>query len=371
MRSHGKQSTVVGGSHDPYSSSSACRDGHPLLAGESIALTAEEDPIRRRLLDHKEQMEVMFWQEISHYKTTDYLSFPASLPPICGGGEREGVMAEQWRTRMCEWAYQLVDHFDFPRHIVGTCMNFLDRYLERYFAAEGGAPKIQKRHFQKATMCCLYLAMKIRGPHSRIPAAYMVQLSRGTVSEEEMVDMEKDLLKTLFWLVNPPTAHDFLKHYLCLLQPNSFQTTAGGVPKNPRLSAVEDLASFLVELSVLDYYFINFRPSTLALAALFNAMDEDPNATASTNPLLLKSHTFYHGYERLILPGEEQAVHMARQRLASLYGNAGSTEDSDDDAAAVDESSPSMEDEEDKDDARTNSPVSVTNTGVHTAFYEQ
>ena len=50
----------------------------------------------------RERMEVMFWQEATHYSTKDYLV-------ECGPSsslEREGVMSEQWRTRMCEWAYQ-------------------------------------------------------------------------------------------------------------------------------------------------------------------------------------------------------------------------------------------------------------------------
>jgi hypothetical protein len=100
-------------------------------------------------------------------------------------------------------------------------MNFLDRYLAVYFASGPmvGLPRINKRQFQLVTMCCLYLAMKLRGPHSRIPIAYMVQLSRGTVTEQEMIAMERELLGKLSWLVNPPTAFDFLKHYLQLLQP--------------------------------------------------------------------------------------------------------------------------------------------------------
>ena len=53
----------------------------------------------------REQLEAMFRQESSQYKTKDYLvtcldSDGNTLP------EREGVMSEQWRTRMCEWAYQ-------------------------------------------------------------------------------------------------------------------------------------------------------------------------------------------------------------------------------------------------------------------------
>ena len=55
----------------------------------------------------RDLLEVMCWQEVAQYRTCDYLAvdnddnlshyFP-DFP--------DGLMGEQWRTRMCEWAYQ-------------------------------------------------------------------------------------------------------------------------------------------------------------------------------------------------------------------------------------------------------------------------
>lgn len=292
----------------------------------------------------KDRMEVMFWQELTQYRTTDYLQANHLIEV-----DADSIMGEQWRTRMCEWAYQLVDHFDFPRHIVGNATNLLDRYLAQYFsAAQNGVPRIHKKQFQLVTMCCLYVAMKINGS-SRIPVSYMVQLSRGTVQEEELVAMEMELLRALSWRVMPPTAFDFLKHYLHLLQPASAMCmdAPDTMVKSPRITALEDLSAFLVELSVLDYYFVNFRPSTVAVAALLNAMDEDLHLGVA-NPFM-QSHTLYHGYEGLVVPGEEEAVYLCRQRLGSLYQNADCGTDN----------TPASPVPEAKRDARTTSPVSV------------
>jgi hypothetical protein len=41
---------------------------------------------------------------------------------------------------------------------------------------------------------------------------------------------------------------------------------------------VLELARFLTELSVIDYYFVIHRPSSVALAALLNAMEDVPGA---------------------------------------------------------------------------------------------
>jgi hypothetical protein len=103
---HGSASSVSSSASASCSSTTttATTREQLLLVGETIVMM--EDPLRRRLLDHKERMEVMFWQEVAHYRTTDYLALPDTLPVLSCGGDREAVMSEQWRTRMCEWAYQ-------------------------------------------------------------------------------------------------------------------------------------------------------------------------------------------------------------------------------------------------------------------------
>lgn len=308
-------------------------------------------PLHHEVL--QERLDMMLWQEVTQYRTVDYLD--RHDPSQDENYGVDCVMSEQWRTRMCEWAYQLVDHFDFPREIVGTAINYLDRYLANYFAANApdGAPLITKKQFQLVTMGCLFLAMKIQGS-VQIPVGYMVKLSRGTLLASDLLAMETELLTRLSWRVNPPTAFDFLKHYLQLIQPETPCPLYGEdtVVKAPRVVALEELSSFLVELSVLDYYFVHFRPSTVAVAALLNAMDEDPQL-AVANPFL-QAHTLYHGYDALILPGEHEAVYLCRRRLGSLYQNSEANEG----APAMLTPAPS-EDSDDKGSPRMTSPVSV------------
>lgn len=42
---------------------------------------------------------------------------------------------------------------------------------------------------------------------------------------------------------------------------------------------VLELARFLTELSIIDYFFVNYRPSVVALASLFNAIEDVPGAS--------------------------------------------------------------------------------------------
>ena len=55
----------------------------------------------------RERIDVMLWLEVSQYRTADYLAYDQHLSQtLCGEDLEDGLMGEQWRTRMCEWAYQ-------------------------------------------------------------------------------------------------------------------------------------------------------------------------------------------------------------------------------------------------------------------------
>jgi Cyclin, C-terminal domain len=74
------------------------------------------------------------------------------------------------------------------------------------------------------------------------------------------------LHRALNWQVHPPTAYCFGKHMLYLLP-------CSAVSMDDR-HAILELARFLTELSVIDYFFVIHKPSVVALAAILNAMED-------------------------------------------------------------------------------------------------
>ena len=74
-----------------------------------------------------------------------------------------------------------------------------------------------------------------------------------------MERMEYDVLQRLQWYMHPPVPKVFLNHFIWIC----------GVKDRD----VFDLANFLVELSVMDYYFTNYHASEIATAALLNATE--------------------------------------------------------------------------------------------------
>ena len=93
---------------------------------------------------------------------------------------------EVWREKICEWSYQVIDHFDFSREVVSISIHFLDRYLS--------TRPVNKKFFQLAAMTTLYLAIKLYEPGT-LSMKSMIDLSRGYFSVDQMAEMELAILR--------------------------------------------------------------------------------------------------------------------------------------------------------------------------------
>jgi Cyclin, C-terminal domain len=80
--------------------------------------------------------------------------------------------------------------------------------------------------------------------------------------------------------MHPPTAYCFAKHLLFLLPYTS-------ITMDVRHDIIE-LARFVTELSVIDYFFVIHRQSSVGLAALLFAVDELPTVSESVRTDFVK-----------------------------------------------------------------------------------
>ncbi len=162
---------------------------------------------------------------------------------------------ELWREKICEWCYQVVDHFDFNREVVSVAMSYLDRYL--------ATRTVNRRIFQLAAMTALFLAIKLYEP-GKLRMSSLIDLSRGYFMAEHIVTMEDSMLQSLGWHLHPPTPLAFCRDFMKLV--------SGDIEHGPRHD-VSELARFMTELSVCDYWFATKKPSSIALASLINAIE--------------------------------------------------------------------------------------------------
>jgi len=276
--------------------------------------------------DLLERIAIMIDKEINLYATEDYLapefqqklsSVPQEddvvLPPTTGAAAGTGSVSssatsvassginEIWREKICEWSYQVIDHFEFSREVVNIAIHYLDRYL--------ATRTVNKKIFQLAAMTCLFIAIKLFEP-GRLSMLSMIELSRGYFTVEQMAAMEMSILKALSWHVHPPTAYCFAKHILYVLPYAS-------VTMDVRYDILEH-ARFLTELSVIDYYFVIHRPSAVALAALLNAMEEVSGVLTTARTDLIRAIQKIPGFD-----ASASDVLECRNRLRLLYAQGG------------------------------------------------
>lgn len=109
--------------------------------------------------------------------------------------------------------------------------------------------------------------------------------------------------------MHPPTAYCFSKHFL-------FTLSFASIPLDVRHDILE-LARFLTELSVIDYYFVIHRPSSVAMAALMCAFEWVPGLS----PLV--SNDFLLSVRKFGLDPLGEHVSECRNRLKLLYAQGG------------------------------------------------
>lgn len=102
------------------------------------------------------------------------------------GSSSKTRINECWREKICEWSYQVIDHFDFNRELVSISLSYLDRYL--------CSCPVNRKVFQLAGMTSLFLAIKLYEP-SKIKMSSFIELSRGYFSTQHLAAMERSILR--------------------------------------------------------------------------------------------------------------------------------------------------------------------------------
>lgn len=227
----------------------------------------EQDPSgSNETVDH---LKFLLSQEAGAYPIcVDYLSMVRQLSSVDSGD----LVSEGWRRKLCEWSYEVVDHFGFGRDAVGIALNFLDRYV---------AIKIQEcnivigqREFQLLAVTCLYMALKIHGEvedpngqRRKLRIDAFVELSRGFFHVDVIENMEREIFTTLDWRVNPPTCLRFVASFLRLCP--KWTSGESNQAHSNVTGTIFDYARYFTELSVCVFSFsCTFKTSVIAYASV-------------------------------------------------------------------------------------------------------
>ena len=272
---------------------------------ERVSVKAEE-ATERCAVTPEEHLKVLLRMEAANYPLCkDYLS---NGDPEADASDK---VSEGWRRKLCEWCFEVVDHFNFDREVVSYALDFLDRAVAS--RTESTKAALPKREFQLLAVTSLYTAIKLHGetderegPRRKLRIGAFVELSRGFFQIDVIERSEREILESLQWHVNPPTCLRFTATMLRLCPKWSPDEHLKSFPSV--MGAVYDVARYLTELSVcVSSFAFTCKTSVTSYASILCAIE------ALEKPMPLPSHpkeAFFEEMARVtgLLPSDPEVV---------------------------------------------------------------
>ena len=178
------------------------------------------------------------------------------------------------RMKLVDWCYSIADHCQHSRKTVASAMEMVDRFLLSTPSNSADTARVayeaqrDPTKFQLLTITTLYISIKINENIviSSDLFADMCSSHADIVVAEDIEDMERILLSGLSWRCRAPTAYLIGHTIMALIRPHA------DIPEATWDFVIDEM-KYLTELAVRDYYFSTERASTVALAAIFNAVE--------------------------------------------------------------------------------------------------
>jgi len=181
-------------------------------------------------------------------------------------------ITESDRLKLVDWCYNVVDQLEFDREIVAMTMELVDRFLSTPSNNNNNIATIReqilqdRRQYQLLAISSLYLTIKTSAKLV-LGSEFFSALSHNSYSIQEIEDMEYTILTSLKWRIYAPTPVEMAHSILALTLPDTNLTKG-------TWGYILDEVRFQTEYAVRDYYFTTQRRSTIALAAIFNTLDQ-------------------------------------------------------------------------------------------------
>ncbi|XP_010260688.1 PREDICTED: putative cyclin-B3-1 [Nelumbo nucifera] len=218
--------------------------------------------------DNTNPLEVAeYVDDIYHY----YWVMEAQYPSLVNYMEKQTEITPRMRGILINWLIEVHYKFGLMQETLFLMVALLDRFLSVYI--------IKKKEMQLVSLTSLLLASKYEDFwHPKVKD--LISISADSYTRNEMLAMESLILKKLMFRLNVPTPYVFMLRFLKAAQSEM---------------KLEHLAFYLIELSLVEYEALKFKPSLLCASAIYVARCTLQIAPAWTT--LLSRHTHYEESE--------------------------------------------------------------------------
>ncbi|KAJ0240732.1 Cyclin-B2-2 [Hirschfeldia incana] len=156
-------------------------------------------------------------------------------------------ITDKMRAILIDWLIEVHDKFELMNETLYLTVNLIDRFLSKR--------AVVRKKLQLVGLVALLLACKYE--EVSVPIVEdLVVISDKAYTRNDVLEMEKIMLNTLQFNMSLPTQYPFLKRFLKAAQSDK---------------KLEMLASFLMELALVDYEMLRYAPSLLAASAVYTA----------------------------------------------------------------------------------------------------
>ncbi|KAL3797496.1 hypothetical protein HJC23_009860 [Cyclotella cryptica] len=197
------------------------------------------------------------------------IAYRKELDIAAGLSDRHNPNAD-WRYRIARWLLRASDELSLSRETALIALIYCDRFMS--------TRHINKRLLQVASITSLFVASKLY-EKKPIKMAALISYTQNGFPQSEIISMETKILTSNNSFMYPPTAGTFL---LVLLN--------GFAGPNDLVKLLIDNTQFLIELASCDFFFLPFRPSTIAMAAIRVAFEQDDLNMDSSYKTQIESH---------------------------------------------------------------------------------
>ncbi|KAK0598010.1 hypothetical protein LWI29_030743 [Acer saccharum] len=241
--------------------------GKPSFEGNSNASTNSSDIVPKRKSNRRRSYTSLLMASSKLLEEHGEVAGQGKLPSIDDDCNQLEVAEYVDEIYQYYWIMEVHFKFELMQETLYLMVTLLDRYLSQV--------QIKKNEMQLVGLTALLLASKYEDFwHPRIKD--LISVSAESYTRDHMLQMEKLMLKTLKFRLNVPTPYVFMLRFLKAAQSDT---------------KLEHLAFYLIELSLVEYEALKFKPSLLCASAIYVA-----RCTLQMTPVwtpLLSKHARY------------------------------------------------------------------------------
>jgi hypothetical protein len=156
----------------------------------------------------------------------------------------ESEITPEMRAMVVDWLLEVHQIFHFQEKCLFTTIQLLDKYLSKKL--------INIDQFQLLALTALNIASKQEEVEYPILDNF-ITISKNTVTKQEMIDMESDLISTIKFDILSPTVLDFFQIYAAICNLNPVEVSQG---------------LYIMNILLIDINMLKYKNSILAFAVL-------------------------------------------------------------------------------------------------------